>query len=207
MVFPRDFRRPKRAKVKKHLKTRGKRWANMGLPWLRSSAALGAYFRTFGECLRASALVVLHPCKFSSFRLFGAIAFLDCLQISVLRAFWGGFFGFMGARCIFGCLVAFVGLVGLYACNVRRLGTEKRNAAHFLGFIGFLGLLRSCCCFSWFVLLLLRSCCLWVSLGLWVVAFFPYRTKRKRSAFVLRSVFTRFWCLYFRLSNAIIAFL
>ena len=36
----------------------------------------------------------------------------------------------MGFRCIFGCLVAFVGLVGLYACSVRRLRTEKRNAAY-----------------------------------------------------------------------------
>ena len=52
-----------------------------------------------------------------------------------------------------------MGLVGLYACIVRRLRTEERNAAYFLGFIGsvgFLGLLRSCCCFSWFVL----CCCL-----------------------------------------------
>ena len=31
-----------RAKVKKHLKTRGKRWAKGGLEWLRSSVALGA---------------------------------------------------------------------------------------------------------------------------------------------------------------------
>ena len=35
-----------------------------------------------------------------------------------------------------------MGLVGLYACIVRRLRTEKRNSAYFLGFIGFLGLLR-----------------------------------------------------------------
>ena len=38
----------------------------------------------------------------------------------------------MGARCIFDCLVAFVGLVGLYACSVRRLRTEKRKAANLL---------------------------------------------------------------------------
>ena len=30
--------------------------------------------------------------------------------------------------------MAFVGLVGLYACNVRRLRSEKRNAANFVGF-------------------------------------------------------------------------
>ena len=75
--------------------------------------------------------------------------------------------------------MAFVGLVGLYACRVKRLRTEKRNAAYFLGFLGFIGLLRYCCCFSWFVLCfvlclllgLLCSCCLFVSLGLWVVLF------------------------------------
>ena len=39
----------------------------------------------------------------------------------------------MGFACGFGCLVAFVGLVGLYACNVRRIRIEKRNAAHFIG--------------------------------------------------------------------------
>ena len=43
LVFPRCFRRPKRAKAKKHLKTGGKRWANCGLPWLRSSVALGSW--------------------------------------------------------------------------------------------------------------------------------------------------------------------
>ena len=83
----------------------------------------------------------------------------------------------MGLRCVFGCLVAFVALVGLYACSVRRLESEKRHAAYFLGFIG---LLRSCGCFAWFVLLLLRSCCLCALLVLvvWVVllvALFPYR--------------------------------
>lgn len=76
----------------------------------------------------------------------------------------------MGARCIFGCLGVFVALVGLYACSVRRLGVRKRNAAHFLGFIG---LLRSCGCFAWFVLLLLRSCSLLVVVVL-LVALFPF---------------------------------
>ena len=31
--------------------------------------------------------------------------------------------------------MAFVALVGLYACGVRRLRTEKRNAAYFLGLL------------------------------------------------------------------------
>ena len=41
-MFPRDFRRPKRAKAKIFLSLGLKRWANCGLPWLRSSVALGA---------------------------------------------------------------------------------------------------------------------------------------------------------------------
>ena len=136
---------------------------------------LGACLGLFGECWRASAQVVHYPTKTALFRLFGAIAFLDCFQISVLRAFSGGLFGFMGFACGFGWVGAFVGLVGLYACKVKRLRTEKRKAAYFLGF---LGLLRSCSCLLWFVLWLLlgllRSCCLWVSLGLWVVVLFPF---------------------------------
>ena len=81
-------------------------------------------------------------------------------------------------------VAAFVGLVGLYACRVRRLRTEKRIAAHFLGFIGsvgFLGCFALAVALLWLVLCLslglLCSCCLWVSLGLWVVllvAFFPF---------------------------------
>ena len=86
------------------------------------------------ERLRASALIVHQHTEIAAFRLFGAIAFPRSFNKSVLRGFLGGFFGFMGARCIFGCLVAFVGLVGLYACNVRRLEIEKRNAAIFVGF-------------------------------------------------------------------------
>ena len=74
----------------------------------------------------------------------------------------------MGFRCVFGCLVALAWLVGLYACRVKRLRTGKRNAAHF---IGFLGLLRSCSCLLCFVLLLLCSCSLLVVL---LVAFFPF---------------------------------
>ena len=58
--------------------------------------ALGAYFRLFWECWRASAQVVHYPTKIAHFLHFGAIAFLDCLQISVLRGFLGGLFGFIG---------------------------------------------------------------------------------------------------------------
>ena len=127
----------------------------------------------------ASVLIVHQYTKIARFRLFGAIAFLDCLQKSVLRAFLGGLFGLICFRCIFGRLVAFVALVGLYACSVRRLEVRKRKPCYFLGFIGFLGflgfigLLRSCGCFAWFVLLLLRSCSLLVVVVL-LVALFPF---------------------------------
>ena len=73
--------------------------------------------------------------------------------------------------------MAFVGLVGLYACNVRRLGSEKRNAANFLGcfalavacitlLLCFRGL--SCCCFAPVLCLLLWGCglCCWLSFPL-----------------------------------------
>ena len=106
----------------------------------------------------------------------------------------------MGARCIFTWLRCFARLVGLYACNVRRLRTEKRNAAHFLG------LLRSCYCFSWFVLwLLLCSCCLcWLCalLGLWVVlvaVLFPFGRydKKKGRTVLVRPLFVRgLWACY-----------
>ena len=132
-------------------------------------SSLGSWSGLPWGFLGASSLIVHQHTKITLFLLFGAIAFPDCLQISVLRGFLGGLFGFMGARCIFDWVAAFVGLVGLYACNVRRLRTEKRNAAYFLG------LLRSCCCLLWFVLCLLPgllcSCCLWVSLGLWAFLF------------------------------------
>ena len=135
------------------------------------------------ELVGASALVVRHPCKLAAFRFPCAIAFPRSFNKSVLRAFLGGFFGFMVLRCVFGYLVAFVGLVGLYACNVRRLRSEKRNRRYFCGLRSyFLGLLRSCCCFSWFVLWLLCSCSLCWLCGLccwWF--FFPLddMTKRK----------------------------
>ena len=32
--------------------------------------------------------------------------------------------------------------MGLYACRVKRLKSEKRKPAYFLGFIGFLGMLQ-----------------------------------------------------------------
>ena len=90
--------------------------------------------------------------------------------------------------------MAFVALVGLYACIVRRLRTEKRNAAHFLGLLQLLRLLLLfvLCFVLWLLLGLLCSCCLWVSLGLWVVllvlALFSLRmiaTKKKGQAVAL----------------------
>ena len=198
-MFYREFRRPKRAKVKVFLKLRGKRWANCGLPLGLASGLIGAYIRLFGDCWRASALIVHYPTKIAHFLPFGAIAFLDCLQISVLRRFLGGLFGFIGFRCIFGWLVAFVGLVGLYACSVRRLEVRKRKTCKFIGFIGFLGfigLLRSCGCFAWFVLLLLRSCSL-LGVVVLLVVLFPfgrYDKKKGRTALVL-PLFVRWLCL------------
>ena len=91
----------------------------MGFRWGLHLPLLGLVWELVG----ASAQVVHQHTKIAHFRLFGAIAFFDCLQISVLRRFLGGLFGFICARCVFGWLVAFVGLVGLYACNVRRLRT------------------------------------------------------------------------------------
>ena len=118
----------KGAKTNKFLNLGLERWANCGLLWLRSSVAFG---KLVGASLRASVLIVHQHTKIAQFCLFGAIALPRSFQISVLRAFLGGLFGFIGARCGFDCLVAFVGLVGLYACNVRRLRTEKRKNLQF----------------------------------------------------------------------------
>ena len=62
-MFPRDFRRPKRAKVKKHLKTRGKRWANWEHLGLRSSALLGLVWELVGASLGLPLRVVHYPTK------------------------------------------------------------------------------------------------------------------------------------------------
>ena len=89
--------------------------------------------------------------------------------------------------------MAFVGLVGLYACNVRRLRTEKRNAAHFLGLLRSIGLIGFCsclycCCFAP-VLCLLWLCCWWLS--------FPSdgMTKRKGAPPLVLPLFVRGLCL------------
>ena len=131
--------------------------------------------------------VVRYPTKIAPFLPFGAIALPRSFQISVLRAFLGGLFGFMGLRCIFDCLVAFVWLVGLYACSVRRLRTEKRNPAILLALsallacialvVAFRGL--SCgYCFAPVVCGFLLCCC-WFS--------FPLdKTKKERVCFALR---------------------
>ena len=81
---------------------------------------------------------------------------------------------------MFGCLGAFVGLVGLYACIVRRLRTEERNRRPFswLYWLGWLSWVASLLLLLFVVCLglllgLLRSCCLWVSLGL-LAFLFPF---------------------------------
>ena len=99
----------------------------LGLPWLRSSVVPGACLGAGWGFPGASALIVHQHTKIAYFRPFGAIAFLLCFNKSVLRHFLGGLFGFIGRGCIFGYLRAFAWLVGLYACNVRRLRTEKRK--------------------------------------------------------------------------------
>lgn len=94
-----------------------------------------------------------------------------------------------------------MGFVGLYACSVRRLKSEKRKPANFLGIASLLLLLFVVCLVVALLLLFVCFACV----GCVVGGFFPYRTKRKKSAFVLRSFFTWLWCLYSKLSNAIIA--
>ena len=146
----------------------------MGRSWLCSSVAFGALLGAGRGFLGASLQVVHQHAKIALFRLFGATAFPRSLHISVLRGFLGGFFGFIWLRCIFDWLVGFVGLVGLYACRVKRLRSEKRNAANFLGcFALAVALLWLVLCLSLGLLLgLLCSCCLWVSFGL--LALFPF---------------------------------
>lgn len=163
------LRYPKRAKPNIFLNLGLMRRANMGLSWLRSSVALGACLGAGRGFLGASAQIVHQRTKIAPFRLFGAIAFPRCLQISVLRAFLGGFFGFIGSGCIFGWLVAFVGLVGLYACSVRRLKVRKRKPANFLALafslVASLLLLLIVVCLvviAWVASLLLFVCFGWV---------------------------------------------
>ena len=102
-----------------------------------------------------------------------------------------------------------VELGGLEACSVF--------AFRFLSFASVF-LLLSLCLLSFYALCLssgalpllllgLSSCIVFVSLSLWVDVSFSLSDKTKKSAFVLRSFFTWFWCLYFNLSNAIIALL
>ena len=85
-----------------------------------------------------------------------------------------------------------MGFVGLYACRVKRLRTEKRNAAIFVGFAPMFSALAfaycglSCCCFApvvcWFRLGC-GLCCWWF--------FFPSddMTKRKGAISCVLSLF------------------
>ena len=96
--------------------------------------------------------------------------------------------------------MAFVGLVGLYACGVRRLENEKRNAAYFLGFIvflGFIGLLRSCCCFARF-LCVLRLCWL-CGLCCWWFSFPSDDCDKKKGQAVCLSSLRGLWACYIAL--------
>ena len=174
-MFPRCFAIPKQCKTNKFLNLGLERWANCGRSWLRSSVALGAYMGAGRGFPGASALIVHQHSKIAHFRLFGAIAFLHPFNKSVLRGFLGGFFGFIGARCIFDWVRCFAWLVGLYACRVKRLRTEKRKTRKFIG------LLRSCiflycCCFACIALVLRLSCLLCLGCGCCWWWFFSLRT-------------------------------
>ena len=64
--------------------------------------------------------------------------------------------------------MAFARLVGLYACRVKRLRTEKRKPAYFIGFIGLIAsalafaLCGLSCVVAWVALLLLFVGFSWV---------------------------------------------
>ena len=83
--------------------------------------------------------------------------------------------------------MAFVGLVGLYACSVRRLRTEKRKPANLLN------------CFAPMFSALAVASCVVVALLLffvcfdWVVVLFPFgRLRQKeRAGFSARPLFVR----------------
>ena len=135
----------------------------MGRSWLVFLVALGACLGAGRGFLGASAQVVHQHTKIAPFRLFGAIAFLHPFNKSVLRGFLGGFFGFIGARCIFDWLVAFVGLVGLYACRVKRLESEKRKPANFLAL--------AFACIASLLFFVGFACAAWVALCVLLVVF------------------------------------
>ena len=173
----------------------GKLWASVGACIRLDRGLYRALWGVLEGFPWASAQIVHQHSKIVSLGYPCAIAFLDCLQKSVLRAFLGGLFGFIGFRCIFGCLVAFVGLVGLYACSVRRLRTWKRKRPYFCGLLrplflwaSALCICLSCvCCFAclvYFAPVVCGLCCWWF--------FFPLddRDKKKgRKGFSLRPLF------------------
>lgn len=111
-----------------------------------------------------------------------------------------GLFAWRALRGLCGfCVREWLG--GLEACGVFCLSFSLFVPV-FLSFSLFAYLLGLCLCCSLLVLLSV----LFVLVCLWSLLFpFPFRTKRKKSAFVLRSFFAWFWCLYFKLSKAVIA--
>ena len=80
-----------------------------------------------------------------------------------------------------------MGLVGLYACNVRRLRDEKRKPANFLALaVAYCGLSCVCCfaCLVCFAPVVCGLCCWWL--------FFPSDDcdkKKGRKGFSLRPLF------------------
>ena len=111
-MFPRDFRTLKRAKVKKHLETRGKRWANwaafLGGSWGLFQDLWGVLegFRSGGPAsLQNSPLPALWCNRFlgllANFRFKGILrGFLWVYRCKMyIRSAWG-FRGACGALCV-----------------------------------------------------------------------------------------------------------
>lgn len=101
-----------RAKPKIFLNLGLKSGANCGQVGLRPLWLLGLVGELVGASVGACAQIVPQHSKRVSFGYPSAIAFPRSLQISVLRGFLGGFFGFIGLACGFGRVRCFAWLVG-----------------------------------------------------------------------------------------------
>ena len=181
------FGHSKGAKTNKFLKSGLESGANCGLPWLRS-------LWLFWELVGAFAMIVHQHTKIAAFLPFGAIAFLHPFNKSVLRAFWGGLFGFIGWGCIFDWLRCFAWLVGLYACRVKRLRTEKRIAANFFSSCGScsrFGCGLSCCRLDYFAPVVCGfrlGCCFFFPFG-WL-------RQKERAQSIFASSLVLLWVFY-----------
>ena len=163
-----------------------------GSAWLYLSCPLGAgvqslcYFADVSKIGQDTAGCSAF-CLLSRFVFVGLLANMALFR--VLRAFLEGF-GVVVWVCI--VLVLCVACVALCACVVRRVKGLLRVCLPFvlllLCLLSFYAGCHSLLWLSFFVLLH----CLCGSLGVFLSFLFPFRTKRKKSAFVLRSFFTWF---------------